>query len=145
MAWFEHESPLSAKGKFSLAHALIARGDRDNAERLVRDAWRNDAMSEETENAALEQFGALLTPGDQKARMDLLLYGSEHEAALRAAKRLGSGEVALAKARIAADHKASNTRALLEAVPRELRGDPGYIFSRIQRSGAKRNLPRPPS
>ena len=26
-------------------------------------------------------FGALLTPGDQKARMDLLLYGSEHEAA----------------------------------------------------------------
>ena len=132
LAWFENESPLSAKGKFSLAHALIARGDRANAERLVRDAWRNDAMSEETENAALEQFGALLTPGDQKARMDLLLYGSEHEAALRAAKRLGSSEVALAKARIAAYRKASNTRALLEAVPRELHGDPGYIFSKIQ-------------
>jgi soluble lytic murein transglycosylase len=132
LAWFENESPLSAKGKFSLAHALIGRGDRASAERLVRDAWRNDSMSEETENAALEQFGALLTPGDQKARMDLLLYGSEHEAALRAAKRLGSGEVALAKARIAADRKASNTRALLEAVPRELRGDPGYIFSKIQ-------------
>ena len=111
---------------------MIARGDRANAERLVRDAWRNDAMSEDTENAALDLFGALLTPGDQKARMDLLLYGSEHEAALRAAKRLGSGEVALAKARIAAYRKASNTRALLEAVPRELRGDAGYIFSRIQ-------------
>ena len=132
LAWFENESPLSAKGKFSLAHALIGRGDRANAERLVRDAWRNDAMSEETENAALEQFGALLTPGDQKARMDLLLYGSEHEAALRAAKRIGSSEVALAKARIAANRKASNTRALLEAVPRELHGDPGYIFSKIQ-------------
>ena len=132
LAWFENESPLSAKGKFSLAHALIARGDRANAERLVRDAWCNDTMSEETENAALEQFGALLTPGDQKARMDLLLYGSEHEAALRAAKRLGSSEVALAKARIAAYRKASNTRALLEAVPRELHGDPGYIFSKIQ-------------
>ena len=77
-------------------------------------------------------FGALLTPGDQKARMDLLLYGSEHEAALRAAKRLGSGEVALAKARIAAYRKASNARALLDAVPRELHGDPGYIFSKIQ-------------
>ena len=132
LAWFENKSPLSAKGKFSLAHALIGRGDRANAERLVRDAWRNDAMSEETENAALEQFGALLTPGDQKARMDLLLYGSEHEAALRAAKRIGSSEVALAKARIAAYRKASNTRALLEAVPRELHSDPGYIFSKIQ-------------
>ena len=89
-------------------------------------------MSEDTESAALDLFGALLTPGDQKARMDLLLYGSEHEAAMRAAKRLGGDEVALAKARIASYHKASNARALLEAVPRELHGDAGYIFSKIQ-------------
>jgi soluble lytic murein transglycosylase len=131
-AWFENESPMSAKGRFALARAMLARGDRANAERLVREAWRNDTMSDDTENAALDQFGALLTPGDQKARMDLLLYGSEHEAALRAARRLGGDEVALAKARIATYHKASNTRALLEAVPRELHGDAGYIFSRIQ-------------
>jgi soluble lytic murein transglycosylase len=131
-SWFENESPLSAKGRFSLAKAMLARGDRANAERLVREAWRSDSMSEETENNALDMFGALITPGDQKARMDTLLYGSEHEAALRAAKRLGAGYVALAKARIAAYKKAANTRALLEAVPRELHGDPGYIFSRIQ-------------
>jgi len=131
-AWFENESPLSAKGKFSLARVMIARGDRANAQRLVRDAWRNDAMSEDTESTALDLFGALLTPGDHKARMDLMLYGSEHEVAMRAAKRLGSSEVALAKARIAAYRKASNTRATLDAVPRELHGDPGYIFSKIQ-------------
>ena len=131
-AWFENESPLSAKGKFSLARAMIARGDRVNAERLVRDAWRNDSMSEDTESTALDLFGALLTPGDHKARMDLLLYGSEHEAALRAAKRLGANQVALAKARIAAYRKASNTKALLDAVPRELHGDPGYMFSKMQ-------------
>ncbi|MEA2829686.1 MAG: soluble lytic murein transglycosylase [Bradyrhizobium sp.] len=131
-AWFENESPLSAKGKFSLARVMIARGDRANAERLVRDAWRNDAMSEDTESTALDLFGALLTPGDHKARIDLLLYGSEHEAALRAAKRLGAPQVALAKARIAAYRKASNTKALLDEVPHELHGDPGYIFSKIQ-------------
>jgi len=131
-AWFENESPLSAKGKFALARTMIARGDRANAERLVRDAWRNDTISEDTESTALDLFGALLTPGDHKARMDLLLYGSEHEAALRAAKRLGANQVALAKARIAAYRKASNTRALLGAVPSELHGDPGYLFSKIQ-------------
>ncbi|MGB9117680.1 lytic transglycosylase domain-containing protein [Bradyrhizobium sp.] len=131
-AWFENESPLSAKGKFSLARVMLGRGDRTNAERLVRDAWRNDSMSEDTESTALDLFGALVTPGDHKARMDLLLYGSEHEAAMRAAKRLGSNEVTLAKARLAAYRKASNTRALLEAVPRELHGDPGFVFSRIQ-------------
>jgi soluble lytic murein transglycosylase len=131
-SWFENESPISAKGRFSLAKAMLARGDRANAERLVREAWRGDPMSEETENNALDQFGALLAPGDQKARMDALLYGSEHEAALRAAKRLGAGYVALAKARIASYRKASNARALLEAVPHELYNDPGFIFSKIQ-------------
>ena len=131
-AWFANESPLSAKGRFSLARVMIARGDRANAERLVREAWRTDSMSEDTENAALDLFGALLTPGDHKARMDFMLYGSEHDAALRAAKRLGANQVALAKARIAAYRKASNTKALLDAVPHELHGDPGYIFSKIQ-------------
>ncbi|MET4173555.1 soluble lytic murein transglycosylase [Bradyrhizobium sp. LA6.1] len=131
-SWFENESPVSAKGRFTLAKAMLARGDRANAERLVREAWRSDPMSEETENNALDQFGALLTPGDQKARMDTLLYGSENEAALRAAKRLGAGYVALAKARIASVKKAPNARALLDAVPRELHNDPGFIFSKIQ-------------
>ena len=91
-----------------------------------------DSMSEDTESTALDLFGALITPGDHKARMDFLLYGSEHEAALRAAKRLGGSHVALAKARIAAYKKASNTRALLDAVPRELHGDPGFVFNKIQ-------------
>lgn len=131
-SWFENESPISAKGRFTLAKAMLARGDRANAERLVREAWRSDPMSEDTENNALDQFGALLTPGDQKARMDTLLYGSENEAALRAARRLGAGYVALAKARIAAVKKAPNARALLDAVPRELHNDPGFIFSKIQ-------------
>jgi len=131
-SWFENESPVSAKGRFVLAKAMLARGDRANAERLVREAWRSDPMSEDTENNALDQFGALLTPGDQKARMDTLLYGSETEAAMRAARRLGAGYVALAKARIASNKKAPNTRALLEEVPRELHSDPGFIFSKIQ-------------
>jgi len=131
-SWFENESPLSAKGRFALARVMLNRGDRANAERLVREAWRNDAMSEETENNILDQFGPLISGGDHKARMDTLLYGSEHEAALRAARRLGAGHVALAKARIATYRKAPNSRALLDAVPHELHGDAGYIFSRIQ-------------
>jgi len=132
-SWFENQSPISAKGRFALAKAMIARGDRANAERLVREAWRHDGMSEDTEGAVLEMFGALLTAGDHKARMDSLLYGTEQEAGgMRAAKRLGAGHVALAKARIAANRKASNAKALLDAVPHELHGDPGYMFAKIQ-------------
>jgi soluble lytic murein transglycosylase len=135
LAWslFENESPLTAKGRFALAKAMLARGDRANAERLVREAWRNDPMSEDTESAALDVFGSLLTAGDHKARMDLFLYTAENESAgMRAANRLGGGYVALAKARLAAVKKAANAKALLDAVPRELHSDAGYLFSRIQ-------------
>lgn len=132
-SWFESQSPVSAKGKLVLAKGMLARGDRANAERLVREAWRNDGMSEDTETAVLDMFGALISAGDHKTRMEALLYGTEQEAGgLRAAKRLGSGHMALAKARIGANKKAANLRALIEAVPGELRGETGYLFARIQ-------------
>ncbi|MBC8844963.1 lytic transglycosylase domain-containing protein, partial [Escherichia coli] len=73
-AFFNGEQPISAKGRFMLACALLARGDRASAERLVREAWRGDPFSSDTEDTAFERFGTLLTPGDIKIRMDMLLY-----------------------------------------------------------------------
>lgn len=131
-AWFAAETPLSAKGKFVLARVLIARGDRAGAQRLVRDAWRNDEMSEGVENAALEQFGALITAADHKARMDMFLYKEETGPALRAARRVGGAALAIGRARAAVIDKAGNAKALLDAVPAEARDDAGYIFSRAQ-------------
>lgn len=133
LAFFGNEQPISAKGRLVLARVYLARGDRKNAERLVRDAWRGDSMSSDTEETALEQFGSLLNGGDFKARMDMLLYaGDNAESGMRAAKRLGAGHVALAKARIAVNKKASNSKALLDAVPKDLQSEPLYIFSRAQ-------------
>jgi soluble lytic murein transglycosylase len=131
-SYFDDEKPISAKGKFALAKSLLARGDRATAERLVRDAWRNDPISGDTENMAIDMFGPLITPGDHKARMDMLLYGADGDPGLRSAKRLGGAQMALARARIAVTKKASNAKALLDAVPSELHSDPGYLFSRIQ-------------
>ena len=133
LSFFNGEQPISAKGRFMLARALLARGDRASAERLVREAWRGDPFSSDTEDTALERFGSLLTPGDIKVRMDMLLYsGDNAEAAQRSAKRLGSGHVALAKARTALNKKASNAKALLDAVPSDLHNDPLYLFSKAQ-------------
>jgi len=132
LAWFQNETPLSAKGRLVLARALLTRGDRQNAERYVREAWLDENLSPDMESAILDQFGPLLRPGDHKARMDALLYGSAHEAALRAARRLGSDQVALARARIAVSKRASNAKALLDDVPRQLHSDAGYIFSKVQ-------------
>jgi len=145
-SWFENESPISAKGRLALAKAMIARGDRGNAERLVREAWRNDPMSEDTEGNALDTFGAFLTAGDHKVRMDTLLYGTENEAAgMRAAKRLGSGHVALAKARIAANRKGENLRRCWMRCRASCIPTPAISWRRSRCSGATRSSAKPRS
>ena len=129
----KNKSPVSAKGRFALARVMIARGDRSNAERLVREAWRNDPMSEDTESTALDLFGALLTAGDHKARMDTLLYGTEQESG-RLARRQAAGRrpCRVGQGAHRVEQKGLQRQALLDAVPRELRGDTGYIFAKIQ-------------
>ena len=123
---------MSAKGRFALARALLAQGERANATLHAREAWRYDAFSRDVETMAHAALGELLSRDDHKIRMDVRLYAEDTEAGMRAAQRLGATEVAIAKARIAVIRKASNAKAALDAVPVSARRDLGYIFSRAQ-------------
>ena len=131
-AYFATTRPLTAKGRFALARALIAAGRPPARKRLVRDAWRNDSFSADLEAQARAAFGELITHADHKARMDRRLYAEDAEAGMRAAQRLGGNELAIAKARIAYADKSGNAKALLDAVPAAAQHDAGYMFSRIQ-------------
>src|SRR4029079_1019375 len=51
--YFTGNTPLTAKGKFAYARALVVRGDRAAAERLVRDAWRHDFFPASIEEMVL--------------------------------------------------------------------------------------------
>ena len=132
LGWFAGEQPLTSKGHFALARALLARGDRNAAARHVREAWRDDWISSAVEADALEMFGPLLTAADHKARMDRLLFTDDTAGAMRAAKRIGAAQVAIVKARMAVDKRARNAEALLDAVPRDAHDDPAYLFGRVQ-------------
>jgi soluble lytic murein transglycosylase len=131
-SFFAKHRPATAKGKFALARALLLQGDRAGAQGLVHDAWRHDAFSNDVETAALDVFQDLVTPADHKARMDMRLYAEDVDGALRAANRAGGNAPAIAKARIAVIRKASNAKALLDAVPADGQRDIGLIFSRLQ-------------
>jgi soluble lytic murein transglycosylase len=143
MLWEEHadlaairaltgDQPVSAKGRFALGRALLAQGDRAGAQALIRDAWRTEPMQFDAEEEILETFGDLITQADDKARMEHWLYANDTNAALRAAIRLGGNEPAVVKARAAVNEKASNAKALIEALPSSARQDAGVLFSRIQ-------------
>jgi len=131
-AFFAKEPPLSAKGHFALARSLLAMGDRAGAQAEVRETWRNEAFSAETEEQVLQAFGGFLTAADHRARMDMRLYAEDVEAGLRAANRAGGTAPAVAKAWVAVIHKAGNAKALLDAIPSEASRDIDYIFARVQ-------------
>src|SRR6185437_1789065 len=132
LAFFANHQPATAKGRYMLAHALLARGDREAAAALVRHAWRYDDCSGDTEAKVLEMFGGMLTRADHKVRMERRFFAGDVEAGLRAAARLGGDELAIGRARAAEIRRAGNAKALLDAVPAAARRDPGYVFARIQ-------------
>jgi peptidoglycan lytic transglycosylase len=132
LAFFAKRKPTTAKGRYMLARALLAKGDQTGAAALVRYAWRNQDCSADVESKVLATFGGLLTPADHKARMEDRFYADDIEAGMRAAHRLGGDEIAVARARLAVAKRLKNARALLDAVPSTARRDPGYVFARVQ-------------
>ena len=132
LAFFAGHPPTTAKGRYMMAHALLAKGDRPGAAALVRHAWRYQDASSDVESRVLEMYGDMLTRADHKVRMEQRFYLDDVEGGMRAAKRLGGDEIALAKARAAVIKNLNNAKAALDEVPAPARNDAGYIFARAQ-------------
>jgi soluble lytic murein transglycosylase len=128
---FFNGAPASPAGRIALARVLLSEGDRAGADREVRAVWQSAELSAELEAAVLETFGSELTPADHKARMDRRIGAKDFGAAMRAAKRLGDGEIAIVKACTAAEANAKTGGPLLDAIPAEARHDLGYALCRL--------------
>ncbi|MGQ0685020.1 lytic transglycosylase domain-containing protein [Bradyrhizobium sp.] len=131
-AFLADKTPLTAKGRFALARARLAEGDRLAAAREVKAAWRAEELGEATEEAAYEEFRDLLAREDHRARMDKRIGAKELGAAMRAAKRLGDDYVAIVKACSAVKGDANKALGKLNDVPEEARADLGYVLCRVK-------------
>ncbi|HEU5276596.1 MAG TPA: lytic transglycosylase domain-containing protein, partial [Xanthobacteraceae bacterium] len=123
--------PAGVMGQLTLARVLMSDGDRAEAERNLRAAWRAGDFSADTEAAVVEAFPDVLTRADRIARMDRRIGAKDFSGAMRAAKKLSDGEIAIVKACIAAEGNASKAGGLLDGVPGEVRDDVGYALCRI--------------
>ena len=132
LAFFADKKPATAKGRFVLARALLAKGDRAGAEPLVREAWRDDDCSSDVESKVLEMFGSMLTREDHKSRTEHRFYADDTEAGLRAAQRVGGIDLTIARAWAAVINKTRNAKALLDDVPAAARHQADYIFARVR-------------
>jgi len=125
--------PASVPGRLAVARVLLAEGDHAGASREVRAIWQSAELSAELEAAIVKAFPGALTADDDVARMDRRIGAKDFSAAMRAAKRLGSAQIAIVKACEAAEGNSTKTEALLTAVAKQAQGDLGYALCRLQR------------
>jgi soluble lytic murein transglycosylase len=132
LGYYAQRQPYSGKGHLVYARALVERGDRRTAERHVRAAWRHFGLSAAVESMVLNMFPGVLRPVDHRIRMHMRLYAKDTSDGLRAAKRLGGADRAIAKAWVAVIGRSRRAKALFAAVPASARKDPGYVFARTR-------------
>jgi soluble lytic murein transglycosylase len=130
---FVGEQPVSALGRLAIARVMLGEGDRAGASRGVRAIWQSAELSAALESEVANAFPGVLTADDDVARMDRRIGAKDFGSAIRAAKRLGSAQVAIVKACEAAEGNSTKTEALLTAVPKQAQGDLGYVLCRLHR------------
>jgi soluble lytic murein transglycosylase len=128
---FADSHPPGLLGRLALARIQLKSGDRTDAEREVRAIWHAAEMSAEMEASVIELFGGALTRADHVVRMDRRIGAKDFGGAMRAAKRLGSDEVAIVKGCQTAQSKSRGGADPLQSVPKEARGDLGYALCRL--------------
>ncbi|RIA46080.1 soluble lytic murein transglycosylase [Hephaestia caeni] len=129
-AFFKKYPPLSSAGKVRYAEALMATGDRAGAIAAARDAWTSGSLSTIDETKVIGGFSTALTPADQDARMDMLLWQGATGAAQRQFAFVSPANRAVFAARLGFQTNASNAAVLAGSVSDVQRNDPGFIADR---------------
>ncbi|MCO5063057.1 MAG: lytic transglycosylase domain-containing protein [Rhizobiaceae bacterium] len=122
-------TPITPEGAIALARSRLADGDRAGVHDALAAMWRSEKMDPQVETIILNEFSDILTVVDHRVRMERMLYSEDVPAARRVAPLAHSEP--LFDAWSAVLDNARSSRALLDAVPGELRS-PGYSFARIK-------------
>ncbi|MBE1237042.1 lytic transglycosylase domain-containing protein [Phaeovibrio sulfidiphilus] len=124
--------PVSAVGKRALAQAYLEKGRKEEAGRLFREAWIEGDFSKDNEEKFLAQARPFLSARDHIARTDRLIWDGVYDSARRMIVRLPKDQGLLMQARITLGSGKGNPTAAVNAVPAQLRKDPGLVFERIR-------------
>ena len=127
--WFGDNAPRTGIGAARLAEALIALGREEDAHDMLRLAWVTLSLTDDGQETLLEEFSEVLEPLHVE-RTDAMLWRWRRSDAERMLELLDEDRAAWAEARIGYIRDASNLEELVEAVPEELRQDPGFLYDR---------------
>ena len=130
VSWYGNRTPRSGTGMIRLGEALMATARRDEGAALIRKAWIDYNFSPFDENQIVAAHGDLLSPADQKARLDRLLAREDTVGANRQLRRVDSATQRVANVRLKIKAGASNAtvKALVASLPESARSDPELVF-----------------
>lgn len=132
LAWFDKTPPTSRDGRIRLANAYRATGREADGVGLLRRVWVEDNFGPGDEKNFLANYGALIEPKDDWARLDRVLWRNQTDVAKRQMMRVDLGHRALADARLHLTGALNGAEGALAKVPQSLHQDPGLIYARLK-------------
>ena len=135
---FADRAPLTTRGHIRYAEALFDIDQDGPAEALIRTAWIEGDFSPREEQRFLQKYRRLLSRADHIARLDNLLWDYRRDSAKRMLALVPDGYRRLAEARMRVQRRQNGLDKAIDAVPAELRNDPGLTFDRMRWRRQKR-------
>ena len=128
--YFRAFPPLSQGGRVAFARALMATGAAGEATEPARAAWRRGALAAADESWVLQNFASRLTPDDQDARMDALLWGGQTSAAARQLAFVSAARRDVFAARLALRSNTPDAATVAMDTADRFGTDAGYVADR---------------
>ncbi len=129
LAWFADRAPQTSEGTLALLAAQDATGAAVGE--TLRRLWLDFDLTERVETDLLARHADTLGPLNSE-RMDALLWRGARDAAERMMPRVGTGQAAVARARLALQARADGVDALINAIPATQAQDPGLNYDRFR-------------
>ena len=130
--FFAKRSPVTGDGKLQLARARLAKGERESAKALIRDAWINHNYAASKERKILSAYGSYLSEEDHAARVDRMLWGIQVTNARRTFSKLSRAERRQAEARAALLMRASSAPRLFDNLSLSAQRDSGLLHAAVR-------------
>ncbi len=130
VAFFRRFPPLTSAGKTRFAEALAASGYAGEADAAARAAWVSGTLSSADEAKILTNFPGAMTPADQDARMDMLLWQGSLASAQRQLALTSPARQPIFAARLAFRTNAPDVADRLIATQAAGAADPGWLADR---------------
>jgi soluble lytic murein transglycosylase len=131
--WFSANPPKTAHGKFLFARTLMERGGGKNqqAQELIREAWRSGELDSADQRDLYSQFSSLLTTQDHIAAVDGLLWNDRYDQANRLMEMVPEDYQRLFTARMKLTQGGGGMEVAVKRVPPRLLNDAGFLYARL--------------